>query len=136
MEPERASTRNQTQELTGLTLVLGGTGKTGRRIAARLEAKGVPVCIGSRSASPPFFWNNEAGRDACLQDVEAAYINYAPDLAMPGAIDAIQAFVGRGFGNIRHGQRRISSCIQNGLHYRNFYFLWQKILDDLFFQQP
>ena len=78
---------------TGRVLVLGGTGKTGRRVAERLEAKGVPVRIGSRSATPAFDWNNDATWAACLQDVEAAYITYAPDLAMPGATDAIQAFV-------------------------------------------
>ena len=79
----------------GRILVLGGTGKTGRRIAAGLKAKGIPVRIGSRSATPAFDWNNDATWDACLQDVEAAYITYAPDLAMPGATDAIQAFVNR-----------------------------------------
>ena len=34
------------------TLITGGTGKTGRRVAQRLEAHGVPVRIGSRSATP------------------------------------------------------------------------------------
>lgn len=76
-----------------LTLVLGGTGKTGRRVAERLKAKGQEVRIGSRSAVPSFDWNNEKGWDACLTGVTAAYITYAPDLAMPGASDAIQAFV-------------------------------------------
>jgi phosphoglycerate dehydrogenase-like enzyme len=33
-----------------LTLVLGGTGKTGRRVAEQLKALGVPTRIGSRSA--------------------------------------------------------------------------------------
>ena len=37
-----------------LTLVLGGTGKTGRRVAERLKARGVPTRIGSRSGEPPF----------------------------------------------------------------------------------
>ena len=83
---------NPTQNTQGLTLVLGGTGKTGSRIAARLEEKGVPIRIGSRSASPPFDWNNEVGWEACLKDVTSVYINYAPDLAMPGATDSIQAF--------------------------------------------
>jgi uncharacterized protein YbjT (DUF2867 family) len=78
---------------TGLTLVLGGTGKTGRRIAARLTARGVATRIGSRSAAPPFDWNDEATWDPCLQDVEAAYLNYSPDLAIPGAAASIQAFV-------------------------------------------
>lgn len=76
-------------------LILGGTGKTGRRIAAALEAGGASVRIGSRSANPPFDWNDEAGWDACLTGVDAAYISYAPDLAMPGATDAIRAFVER-----------------------------------------
>jgi uncharacterized protein YbjT (DUF2867 family) len=74
-------------------LVLGATGKTGMRIAANLEAKGLHVRRGSRSAVPSFDWNNEATWDDCLADVEAAYINYAPDLAMPGATDSIRAFV-------------------------------------------
>ena len=85
------SFNNQVQE--GLILVLGGTGKTGRRIAASLEAMGIPTRVGSRSAVPAFDWNNEATWDDCLAGVEAAYINYAPDLAIPGATDSIQAFV-------------------------------------------
>ena len=78
-----------------LTLVLGGTGKTGRRGVERLQAGGHSVRVGSRSASPAFDWDHEAGWDACLADVTAAYITYTPDLAMPGAADAIQAFVKR-----------------------------------------
>lgn len=77
----------------GLTLVLGGTGKTGRRVAERLEAAGQAVRIGSRGSVPSFDWHNEQGWEACLNGVSAAYINYAPDLAMPGAADAIAAFV-------------------------------------------
>ena len=89
------TTPNSPATFNGRVLVLGGTGKTGRRIAAGLKAKGIPVRIGSRSATPSFDWNNDATWDACLHDVEAAYITYAPDLAMPGATDAIQAFVDR-----------------------------------------
>ena len=76
-----------------VTLVLGGTGKTGRRVAERLKATGREVRIGSRSAVPSFDWDNEAGWEACLKGVTAAYITFAPDLAIPGATDAIQAFV-------------------------------------------
>lgn len=75
------------------TFVTGGTGKTGSRIVERLRVLGVPARVGSRSASPSFDWNNEAGWDACLENVETVYISYAPDLAMPGAVDTIQAFV-------------------------------------------
>jgi uncharacterized protein YbjT (DUF2867 family) len=79
----------------GRVLVLGGTGKTGRRVAAGLEERGIPVRIGSRGAVPPFDWNNEGNWDAILQGVDAVYITYAPDLAMPGATDAIRALVRR-----------------------------------------
>ncbi len=79
----------------GLTLILGGTGKTGRRIVARLQEMGTPTRVGSRSATPAFDWDNEATWDACLKDVTAVYINYAPDLAVPGATDAIQALVNK-----------------------------------------
>ncbi|WOJ92477.1 NAD(P)H-binding protein [Congregibacter variabilis] len=80
-------------ESQDLTLILGGTGKTGRRIAEGLKAKGCKVRIGSRSAITPFDWNNQRSWEACLEGVTAAYITYAPDLAMPGAPDAIEAFV-------------------------------------------
>lgn len=75
-----------------LTLVLGGTGKTGRRVVEGLKAKGQAVRIGSRSNQPSFDWDNEKSWDACLEGVTAAYITYAPDLAIPGATDAIEAF--------------------------------------------
>ncbi len=39
-------------------LVLGGTGKTGRRVAERLRARDLPVRVGSRSAQPPFDWED------------------------------------------------------------------------------
>ena len=58
------------------TLVLGGTGKTGRRIAERLMARGIPVRIGSRSGEPPFDWEDTASWPAALRDVRAVYISY------------------------------------------------------------
>ncbi len=87
------SINNEAQD--GLVLVLGATGKTGRRVVQGLEARGVPTRLGSRSAIPSFDWNNEANWDDTLAGVESAYINYAPDLAIPGATDSIRAFVGR-----------------------------------------
>ena len=73
-------------------LVIGATGKTGRRVAHLLTERGVPVRVGSRSATPAFDWGREEGWDACLGGVRAAYITYTPDLAVPGATDAIAAF--------------------------------------------
>lgn len=78
---------------SAVTLVLGGSGKTGRRVAERLSARGRKVRIGARSAVPAFDWDDDRSWDACLDGVAAVYITYAPDLAMPGATDAIQRFV-------------------------------------------
>ncbi len=77
----------------GITLVLGGTGKTGRRVADRLQARGVETRIASRSADPSFDWNDQSTWDTALDGVTAAYITYAPDLAIPGAGDSIREFV-------------------------------------------
>jgi uncharacterized protein YbjT (DUF2867 family) len=84
-----------TANIDDLVLVLGATGKTGRRIVASLENLGVPLRLGSRSASPSFDWNDASGWDHCLEGVSKVYINYAPDLAMPGATDAISELVDR-----------------------------------------
>ena len=76
----------------GLTLVLGGTGKTGRRVADRLARRSHPVRIGSRSGQPPFDWLREATWPDALHGVESVYVTYQPDVAVPGASDAIRAF--------------------------------------------
>ncbi len=93
-----------TNESNDLTLVLGATGKTGRRVVSGLEAKGIPVREGSRSARRPFDWEREGTWDACIEGVRAVYITYAPDLAVPGATDAIRALVDKAE---RHGVRRL-----------------------------
>ncbi len=93
--PSRTHAPTATPTTIERILVLGGTGKTGRRIAARLEATGYAVRVGSRGATPPFDWKDESGWDAALDGVDAVYISYAPDLAMPGATDAIRALVER-----------------------------------------
>jgi uncharacterized protein YbjT (DUF2867 family) len=80
-----------TQE-TKTTLVLGGTGKTGRRVAERLEARGVQTRIGTRSGEPPFDWGDEATWEPALRGVGSAYVSYYPDLAIPGAVAAVRSF--------------------------------------------
>jgi len=78
-----------------VTLVLGGTGKTGRRVAERLVGRGVETRIASRSANPSFDWNDRGTWDAVLENVNAVYVTYAPDLAIPGATEAIRNFVNK-----------------------------------------
>jgi uncharacterized protein YbjT (DUF2867 family) len=74
------------------TLVLGGTGKTGRRVVERLEARGLPVRVGSRSGAPPFDWEDQATWAPALEGVGSVYLTYYPDLAWPGAVEATRAF--------------------------------------------
>ncbi|ALE73024.1 MULTISPECIES: NAD(P)H-binding protein [unclassified Pseudonocardia] len=59
---------------TDTTLVLGATGKTGRRVAARLRLRGVPVRAASRSSATPFDWSDPAGWDRALDGVTTAYV--------------------------------------------------------------
>jgi uncharacterized protein YbjT (DUF2867 family) len=73
-------------------LVLGGTGKTGRRVLDRLQTRGLPTRLGSRSAEPPFDWENEATWAPALEGVRSAYVSYYPDLAIPGAVETVGAF--------------------------------------------
>ncbi|MBZ2198989.1 NAD(P)H-binding protein [Occultella gossypii] len=81
-----------TTNTNDLTLVLGATGKTGSRVAKRLTAVGHPVLLGSRSAEPPFDWEDPSTWADALDGVSAVYIAYVPDLALPGADDVIGAF--------------------------------------------
>lgn len=72
-------------------LVIGGTGKTGRRVVAQLKNKGIEPRIGSRNASPGFDWDNKDTWVQALEGIERMYVTYYPDLAVPGAKEAIQS---------------------------------------------
>ena len=86
------------------TLVLGGTGKTGRRVAERLERGGHAIRVGSRSNAPAFDWEDRATWAGALDGAEAVYISYYPDLAVPGAPDAVGEFTAQAVGA---GARRL-----------------------------
>ncbi|MFB8273922.1 NmrA family transcriptional regulator [Nocardia colli] len=77
---------------TDLILVTGATGKTGSRVAARLTQAGQSIRIGSRSAEIPFSWEDRGTWPAALAGVQAAYVAYQPDLAVPGAPETLRAF--------------------------------------------
>jgi len=74
-------------------LVIGGTGKTGKRVVHLLEELGQKVRIGSRSASPSFDWHQPEGWAQALEGIDKVYITYQPDLAVPGALEAIEQLV-------------------------------------------
>ncbi|GAA2355493.1 NAD(P)H-binding protein [Nonomuraea africana] len=91
----RAMTNNTT------ILVLGSTGKTGRRVADRLKAMGRDVRAGSR---PDFDWEDSSTWAPIVRDVHAVYITYYPDLAFPGALDRIRQFTALA---VQSGVRRL-----------------------------
>jgi uncharacterized protein YbjT (DUF2867 family) len=70
-------------------LVTAGTGKTGRRVAARLWAAGRPVRIGSRRGRPPFDWHDRSTWGPALEGAGAAYLAYSPDVGFPGAAEVV-----------------------------------------------
>jgi uncharacterized protein YbjT (DUF2867 family) len=86
------------------TLVIGGTGKTGRRVAERLERRGIPTRIGSRSADPPFDWDDRDTWAPALEGARAAYISYYPDIAIPGAAEAVTELAATA---LKQGVRRL-----------------------------
>jgi uncharacterized protein YbjT (DUF2867 family) len=85
-------------------LLTGGTGKTGRRVAERLEALGLPVRVGSRRADPPFDWDEPDTWAAALDGARAVYVTYAPDIAFQGGADTVDAFVRQA---VAAGARRV-----------------------------
>lgn len=78
---------------TNKILVIGGNGKTGRRVVQLLEKKeNISVRIGSRSAVLPFDWEKPETWSFVLQDIDSVYITFQPDLAIPSAPETIQNF--------------------------------------------
>ncbi|AXT60074.1 NmrA family transcriptional regulator [Aquimarina sp. AD10] len=74
-------------------LVIGGTGKTGRKIVHLLKESGHNVRVGSRSAQPSFDWHQPGNWSKALSGMDKVYITYQPDLAVPGALEAIEELV-------------------------------------------
>jgi uncharacterized protein YbjT (DUF2867 family) len=106
-------------------LVLGASGKTGRRVTERLTAAGRKVRAASRSGETRFDWNDQATWAPALAGVDAVYITYYPDLAFPGAADTVGTFAdlavangvrrlvllsGRGEEGARDAELRVENC--------------------------
>lgn len=74
-------------------VVLGSTGKTGKRVMDRLQQLNIPVRAGSRTATPAFDWNDRSTWADVLHHAASVYISFQPDLAVPGASECIRDFV-------------------------------------------
>jgi len=84
----------------GTILIIGGGGKTGARVNARLRARGIATRPVSRSTETPFDWERPEGWAAAFDGIARAYVTYQPDLAVEGAAEAIAklAAIARGSG--------------------------------------
>ena len=76
----------------GTILVIGSTGKTGKRVFQGLKERKLSVRSGSRSATPAFDWENQGTWAAALEGIDSVYLSYYPDLAVPEAPAAIKQF--------------------------------------------
>ena len=98
-------------------LVIGATGKTGSRVASKLEAKGLTVRRGARRSGTPFDWEDQATWAPVLNGVSKAYVTYVtyfPDLAFPGAVEKLEAFTKVALGS---GLQHIVLLYGRGEHF-------------------
>ncbi|MDV7134811.1 Rossmann-fold NAD(P)-binding domain-containing protein [Williamsia muralis] len=74
-------------------LIIGATGKTGRRVAGRLAGLGVPTRLASRSGAIRFDWTDRTTWRPALDGAGAVYITYQPDLIVERSADDLRVFV-------------------------------------------
>jgi uncharacterized protein YbjT (DUF2867 family) len=79
------STTHSTETAPQTILIVGGSGKTGSRVAERLAERGLTARLASRSGAVRFDWDDNSTWPAALQGVDSLYLTYYPDLASPRA---------------------------------------------------
>lgn len=130
-------------------LVIGGTGKTGRKVASKLTSIGHNVRIGSRSSSPAFDWHKPDSWSTALEGMDKVYITFQPDLAVPGALEAIETLTKQAKkNNIKKlvllsgkGEREAELCeqviIHSGINYTIVRASWfNQNFSESFFLDP
>lgn len=110
-------------------LVLGSTGKTGKRVAERLQNLQISIRLGSRNGQPYFNWDDSNNWQEVLTGIESVYITFQPDLALPQAFEKIKLFTETAKANkvsklvllSGRGEKEAQACeqiiIQSGLDY-------------------
>jgi uncharacterized protein YbjT (DUF2867 family) len=67
-------------------LILGGQGKTGRRVAEQLTSQQIPVRLASRSSEQRFDWYDDSTWSAAVAGIDTAYL--APPVGPTGLAQA------------------------------------------------
>ncbi|MFC0624898.1 NmrA family NAD(P)-binding protein [Kribbella deserti] len=86
--------------MTNTTVVLGGTGKTGRRVARLLAERDLPVRVASRSSEHRFDWYDESTWAPVLEGADRMYV--APPMDPDGAARAELAVKAAAASGVRH----------------------------------
>lgn len=138
-----------TNDNSPAALLIGGNGKTGRRVAEKLRAQGRPVRIGSRTGAPAFDWNAPGTWGPALEGVDRVYVTYHPDLGFPGAAEQVGAFAevavaagarrlvllsGRGEAAARHAEECLKASGADWTVVRASWF--NQNFDEDFFLEP
>ncbi len=86
--------------MSGLVLVTGSTGKTGKSLVAQLKAAGVDHRTASRDSQPPFDWTRPETWDAALENVASVYLVAPPTVDDPYSkmIEFLRVATQRGVG--------------------------------------
>jgi uncharacterized protein YbjT (DUF2867 family) len=79
--------------MSNTILVLGSTGKTGKRVSEHLQNLQIPIRLGSRQVQPPFDWENFENWEVIFSNIKSVYITFQPDLAVPSAVVSISKLV-------------------------------------------
>ncbi|MFE7740774.1 NAD(P)H-binding protein [Nocardia sp. NPDC057455] len=87
-------------------LVTGATGKSGRRVVARLRAEGLPVRAAARTGEHVFDWSERGTWDAALEGVRSVYVVQVDGTKL------VRPFIERA---VRHGVRRIVLASGRGI---------------------
>jgi uncharacterized protein YbjT (DUF2867 family) len=74
-------------------LVLGSTGKTGKRVFNKLQQLNADAIPASRNSAIPFDWYDQSTWEKALNGINKVYITFQPDLAIPQSLEIIKAFV-------------------------------------------
>ncbi|MER7606725.1 NAD(P)H-binding protein [Nocardioides sp. NPDC127503] len=74
------------------TLITGATGKTGQRVAHRLQTLDHDVRAVTRHSTPRFDWHDQTTWAEAIDGCASAYLTFQPDLGLPGADEIIGAF--------------------------------------------
>ena len=90
IQTNKINNKSKIMNVTNNILVIGGTGKTGRKVAEGLKQRNQNVRIGSRNGSPSFEWEDPSTWPKALEGMDKVYIVFYPDLAVPGAAESIE----------------------------------------------